>query len=90
MNTTVQSKLIKIGNSRGVRLPFELIEKAGLNDELELIARDGEILISNRRHPRQGWAEAWRSIGAVEAEAGLDQDDEDWLSAPLSSGEELF
>ena len=87
MNTTVQSKLIKIGNSRGVRLPFELIEKAGLNDELELIARDGEILIANRRQPRQGWAEAFRSIGA--AEVGLDREDEDWLCAPLSSGEEL-
>lgn len=55
----VTAKLIRIGNSRGVRLPKELIEQAGLTDEVELIVRDGEILIANHRRPRQGWAEAY-------------------------------
>jgi antitoxin MazE len=82
MNTAIQSKLIQIGNSRGVRLPVELIERAGLNDELELIARDGEILISNRRHPRQGWADAYGQNDE------LSDEDADWLGAPLAVIEE--
>jgi antitoxin MazE len=52
------TKLTKIGNSRGIRIPKALIEQAGLTDEVELIARDGEILIANMRKPREGWAEA--------------------------------
>ncbi len=51
------TKLTRIGNSRGIRIPKALIEQAGLADEVELIARDGEILISNHRKPREGWAE---------------------------------
>ena len=82
MNIAVQSKLIQIGNSRGVRLPVELIERAGLNDELELIARDGEILISNRLRPRQDWADAYRQ------NAELNDEDAVWLGAPLAVIEE--
>jgi antitoxin MazE len=55
--TKTPAKLTRIGNSRGVRLPKALIEQAGLGDDLELIARDGEIIIANRRRPRAGWAE---------------------------------
>jgi hypothetical protein len=65
-----------------VRLPLELIERAKLGDELELIARDGEILIANRRHPRQGWAEAYRAARAA-GELVFTDEDRDWLEADL-------
>jgi antitoxin MazE len=56
------AKLTKIGNSRGIRLPKALIEQAGLTDEVELIARDGEILIANHRKPREGWEESFEGM----------------------------
>jgi antitoxin MazE len=65
------AKLTRIGNSRGVRLPKALIEQAGLTDDLELIARDGEIIIANRRCPREGWAESFEGMAA-------DMTAEDW------------
>ncbi len=39
------AKLIRIGNSRGVRLPKALIEQVGLTEEVEIIVRDGELVI---------------------------------------------
>lgn len=65
------AQLTRIGNSRGVRLPKALIEQAGLTDDVELIARDGEILIANRRRPRQGWAESFEGMAS-------DMSHEDW------------
>ena len=45
-----------------MRLPKALIEQAGLSDDVELTVRDGEILITNRRQPRQGWEESFKGM----------------------------
>jgi antitoxin MazE len=65
------AKLTKIGNSRGIRLPKAFIVQAGLKDEVELIARDGEILIANHRKPREGWEESFEGMAE-------DMTAEDW------------
>lgn len=75
-HTATSAKLTKIGNSRGVRLPKALIEQAGLTDDVELIARDGEILIANRRRPRQGWAESFEGMAD-----DMSAEDLAWLNA---------
>jgi antitoxin MazE len=59
---TMKTHLVRIGNSRGVRLPKPLIEEAGLTDEVELRAREGAIVISRTTHPRAGWKEAARRL----------------------------
>lgn len=69
----MRTRLIRIGNSRGVRLPKPLIEEAGLTDEVELRVRDGAIVIRPVAVPRIGWREA---------AARLHQRDEDHLLDP--------
>jgi antitoxin MazE len=54
----MKTKLIAIGNSRGVRLPKPLIEEAGLGDEVDLRVREGAIIITSVSTTRQGWIEA--------------------------------
>ena len=66
------STLIRIGNSRGIRLPKTLIEEAGLTDELEIEVVDGAVVIRPAHEPRRGWAEA------AEACAREDNDLDDW------------
>jgi antitoxin MazE len=56
----MKARLIRIGNSRGVRLPKPLIVQAGLTDEVELEVREGAIVIASAIRPRAGWAEAAR------------------------------
>jgi len=58
----MKARLVRIGNSRGVRLPKPLIEEAGLEEEVELRARDGAIVITSSRRARSGWAEAARRM----------------------------
>lgn len=81
MTAKTTAKLTKIGNSRGVRLPKTLIEQAGLKDDVELTARDGEIIIANRHKPREGWAEAYKAA-AARGDLKLTSEDQEWLNMP--------
>lgn len=54
----VASKIIRIGNSRGVRIPKPLLEQAGLEGQVRLRVVDAGILIERKGAVRQGWSEA--------------------------------
>ncbi len=54
----MKARLIRIGNSRGVRLPKPVIEEAGLQEDVELQVRGNTVVIGPRKRPRVGWAEA--------------------------------
>jgi antitoxin MazE len=54
----MQAKLVRIGNSQGVRLPKAVIEQAGLGEELELEVVGNTVVIRPGRAVRQGWGEA--------------------------------
>jgi antitoxin MazE len=58
----MKAKLIQIGNSRGVRLPKPLIKEAGLNNEVDINLRNGEIVIRPMRKIRSGWKEAAKQL----------------------------
>lgn len=58
----MKTKLIPIGNSKGVRLPKPLLLQAGLTDEVELHVQDGAIVIVRASTPRAGWAKAAQEL----------------------------
>ncbi len=58
----MKARLVRIGNSRGVRLPKPLITEAGLSDEIDVRVRDGAVVITGTSRPRSGWAEAAREM----------------------------
>ena len=58
----MKTRLVRIGNSRGVRLPKAIIAQAGLTDEVELGVRDGAIIIARATSARLGWADAARQM----------------------------
>ncbi len=80
----MKTRLVRIGNSRGVRLPKPLIEEAGLTDEVEVRIRAGAVVIIAARRPRSGWAEAARRMRLREEDRLLDEpvptrfDDTEW------------
>ncbi|MGB9641556.1 MAG: AbrB/MazE/SpoVT family DNA-binding domain-containing protein [Anaerolineales bacterium] len=53
----IRSKLVKIGNSRGIRIPRIVLEQAGLTDEVEMKVEGNKLIIQAPRSPRQGWEE---------------------------------
>lgn len=54
----MKTRLVQIGNSRGIRLSKPLLEYAALGDDVEIEAEPGLISIRSANAPRAGWAEA--------------------------------
>jgi antitoxin MazE len=79
-----RTRIVRIGNSRGLRLPKSLIEQAELSDEVELRAEPGRLIVLAVREPRTGWADAAKRMRAAGDDQLLDQptptrfDDEEW------------
>jgi antitoxin MazE len=59
---TSKTRIVRIGNSRGIRLPKLLLEQADLPDEVELRAEPGRIVVSAATRPRAGWAAKARAM----------------------------
>jgi antitoxin MazE len=80
----VKSRIVRIGDSHGVRIPKPLLEQAGLAGEVELHAEDGRIVIAAPRRARAGWAEAARLMrergddALLETAAPTRFDEEEW------------
>jgi len=45
VNTSIRAKIVKIGNSRGVRIPRKLLEQARLEDDVELSVQGDRLVI---------------------------------------------
>jgi antitoxin MazE len=70
----VKTRIVRIGNSRGVRLPKPLLDQTGLSDEVEVEAQGNQIIIRPVRAPRAGWAEAFAGMAAAGDDQLLDPD----------------
>jgi antitoxin MazE len=56
------TRLVRIGNSHGIRIPKPLIEQAGLKGKVELTLQDNALVIRPAVKPRAGWASAFREM----------------------------
>jgi antitoxin MazE len=69
MNMMVRSKIIKIGNSHGIRIPQALLEQVGLTGNVEMTVEGNKLIINPLRVSRQGWEAQFAAM----AEHGDDQ-----------------
>jgi antitoxin MazE len=80
----MKTRLIRIGNSRGVRLPKPLLAQAGLSDEVELHVKDGAIVIERASTLRAGWSDAAKEMHKRNEDLMIDPpapthfDEEEW------------
>ena len=80
----MKARLVRIGNSRGIRIPKLLIEQAGLIEEVELRLQGGAITIRAAAGAREGWADAAKLMRARGDDQLLDPptatrfDEEEW------------
>jgi antitoxin MazE len=64
-------ELVRIGNSRGIRIPKAIIEQCGFGDTVELHVEKNCVVIAPDRSPRQGWREAFASAGSSSGDSVL-------------------
>jgi antitoxin MazE len=58
----MKTRIVRIGNSKGVRIPKPLLDEAGLGEDVEIEARQHSLVIRSARKPRDGWNKAFREM----------------------------
>ena len=71
----MKARIVRIGNSRGVRIPKTLLEEAGLEGTVELTLGPNGILIAPASRPRATWTNAARLV--------REREEGDLLDAPV-------
>jgi antitoxin MazE len=65
----MRARIVRIGNSHGIRIPKSILEATGLSDEVELEVGEDRLVVRAVRRPREGWEARFASM----AEAGDDR-----------------
>lgn len=58
----MRTKIVRIGNSQGIRIPKPLLEASGLEGEVDLRVEDHSLVISPVRQAREGWDRAFAAM----------------------------
>jgi antitoxin MazE len=58
----MEASIIKIGNSKGLRLSKTILEKYNIKDKVELILEKGQIILKPISSPRQNWESAFKKM----------------------------
>ena len=58
----MQVPVIKIGNSRGIRLNKALLELYGIGEAVELKLEQKQIVIKPVSEPRKGWEKSFKEM----------------------------
>jgi len=68
----MRGRVVRIGNSRGIRIPKALLEEAGLVDEVEIVVHGNRLVVTPVRSPRAGWSELFEEMRRRGDDALLD------------------
>ena len=76
--------VIKIGNSKGIRLSKTILERYNIKDTVELIMEKGYLIIKPKESPRKDWEKAFKKMSDNQDDELLiddvfiDEDLEEW------------
>jgi len=60
----MEIQVVKIGNSKGIRLSKTLLERYNIRDKLEIIFEKGYLILKPVSKPRSGWKGAFKEMHA--------------------------
>ena len=58
----MRARIIKIGNSQGIRIPKPLLEQLKINEDVEIEIENNQIIIRPATNPRAGWDAAFQKM----------------------------
>ena len=59
----MRARVIKIGNSQGLRIPKPILDQTGILDDVEIEVEKNQIIIRPVKDVRDGWDAAFKAIG---------------------------
>jgi antitoxin MazE len=74
MSTVIKTRLVKIGNSHGVRIPKLILDQLNLSADVELEIQGDQLIIRSGTHARADWADHFRKMAQHGDDRLLDPD----------------
>ncbi|HIJ57736.1 MAG TPA: AbrB/MazE/SpoVT family DNA-binding domain-containing protein [Deltaproteobacteria bacterium] len=71
----MRARVVKIGNSQGIRIPKPLLEQTGIMDDVELEVEKNQIIIRPVSNPREDWDDAFKTMAEKGDDARIAADE---------------
>lgn len=71
----VTTRLVKIGNSQGIRIPKPLLEQVGMSGDVQIEVEADRLILRPATGPRQGWEEQFQRMAELGDDKMLDGGD---------------
>ena len=72
MGAVIRTRIVKIGNSQGIRIPKLLLEQSGIDTEVEIEVQGDHLTIRTASRSRPGWDEAFSAMAQRQDDVLLD------------------
>jgi len=74
MRAAVKTRIVRIGNSQGIRIPKPIIEQLGFSGEVELEILPDQLVVRSAHPLRYGWEEQFRAMAQTGDDQLLDEE----------------
>ena len=81
----MKTEIIKIGNSKGIRIPAYILKECNITGKISMEVKDGKIIITPLEEPRRGWGKKFEYMKnngddklIISEDIGLDAEDWEW------------
>ncbi len=86
MPSAVKARIVRIGNSQGIRIPKLMLDQVDLGEEVELVLQGEQIVIRPAHRARHDWTDQFEAMAARGDDELLDSeltvstswDEEEW------------
>ena len=72
MTAVITTRIVNIGNSRGIRIPKHLLDRLEPVEEVELTIEQDQLIVRPIHHVRAGWDEQFAKMAAAGDDRLLD------------------
>jgi len=62
MTQVNELKIVKIGNSKGIRIPKSILQKYGFTDSIQIEEKENGILLHNSKTSKLNWEDTFKAM----------------------------
>lgn len=70
----MQTKIVPIGNSRGIRIPKAMLEHCGFGETVDLVTKNGALIVRPVDSTRAGWGAAFAGMATAKDDLLVQED----------------
>lgn len=74
LDFAMKTNIVRIGHSKGIRLPKSILEQCRLKDSVEIEVEGDAVIIRPIHAARSGWSEAFSEMSGHQDDKLLDED----------------